>query len=292
MKKLLREPLVHFLLLGAGLFLLSGLVGDRAGTDSNEILITPGHVEHLVAGFTRTWQRPPTREELAGLVQDYVREEVYYREALAMGLDKDDTIIRRRLRQKLEFLSEDTAAQAEPTDEDLRAYLKQHAEAFRVDQRLTFSHVYLNPDRHGKNLERDAEKLLAHLNRVGAKADVAELGDPFLLNHTYEAVTTQEAARDFGEKFAATLGELPVGQWQGPVESGYGAHLVLVHERTEGRMPELEEVRDAVGREWTNARRLEANEKFYQALLQRYTVTIESPQPAVAEVKSESRARP
>ena len=292
MRKLLREPLVHFLLLGAGLFLVSGLVSQRTGGDTNTIVVTQGHVEHLVAGFSRAWQRPPTQEELEGLVREYIREEVYYREALVMGLDKDDTVIRRRLRQKMEFLSEDVVAQAEPTEEDLRAYLNQHPEAFRVEQRFSFSHVYLNPERHGKNLERDAEQLLARLNRVGIKADPTELGDPFLLDHTYEAVSVRDAARDFGEKFAAVLVELPVGQWQGPVESGYGMHLVLVRERTEGRVPELKEVRDAVRREWTNARRLEANEKFYQALLQRYTVTIEPPQPTVAEAKSAAGTRP
>jgi hypothetical protein len=292
MKKLMREPLVHFFLLGAGLFLLYGVVGERGGVDSTEIVITPGHVEHLVSGFTRVWQRPPTQEELDGLVREYVREEVYYREALAMGLDRDDTIIRRRLRQKLGFLSEDVATQAEPSDDDLRAYLREHSDAFRIDQRFTFSHVYLSPARHGKNLGREAERLLARLNRNGTMADHLELGDRFLLDHTYEALTAREAAREFGEKFAAVLDDLPVGQWRGPVESGYGAHLVLVRERTEGRLPALEEVRDAVRREWTNARRLEANEKFYQALLQRYTVTIKPLQPAVAEAKSESEARP
>jgi hypothetical protein len=292
MKKLLHEPLVHFLLLGAGLFLLYSLLGSRTGSDSNEIVITPGHVEHLVAGFTRVWQRPPTQQELEGLIREYIREEIYYREALAMGLDKDDTIIRRRLRQKIEFLSEDTAAQAEPSDEDLRAYLKEHPEAFRVDPRVTFSHIYLNPDRRGKNLARDAEQLLARLNRAGATVDISDLGDPFLLDHTYRAVSARDAAREFGEGFAAALGELPVGQWRGPVESGYGVHLVLLRERTDGRTPALEEVRDAVRREWANARRLEANEKFYQALLQRYTVTIEAPQPAVAEAKSDTENRP
>lgn len=292
MRKLLREPLVHFLLLGAGLFLLYGLVGERAGAGSNEIVITPGHVEHLAAGFTRAWQRPPTREELEGLIQEYVREEVYYREALAMGLDKDDTIIRRRLRQKMEFVSEDTAARAEPTDDDLRAYLKEHPEKFRIDQRFTFSHIYLNPERRGKNLARDAEQLRARLNQPGNRVDAMELGDPFLLGHDYEALSAGEAAREFGEKFAATLSDLPVGEWQGPVESGYGQHLVLVRERTEGRLPALEEVRDSVRGEWTSARRLEANQKFYRSLLQRYTVTIEQVRPAVAEAKGETGTRP
>ena len=279
MKKLLREPLVHFLLLGAGLFVAFGLVGERTGSEPGEIVATQGQIESLAIGFARTWQRPPTDRELEGLIQDYIREEVYYREAMALGLDKDDIVIRRRLRQKMEFVTDDVAAQAEPTDDELSAYLKAHPETFRVERRFTFSQVYLNPDRHGQNLARDAELLLAKLNEAGGKADVSALGDPFLLSHEFEAVPGSEVAKQFGEAFAAKLGALSPGQWQGPVESGYGVHLVFVGQRTGGRVPALEEVREAVRREWANAERLEANEKFYQGLLKRYTVTIERPQP-------------
>ena len=279
MKKLLREPLVHFLLLGAGLFVAFGLVGERTGSEPGEIVATQGQIESLAIGFARTWQRPPTDTELEGLIQDYIREEVYYREAMALGLDKDDIVIRRRLRQKMEFVTDDVAAQAEPTDDELSAYLKAHPETFRVERRFTFSQVYLNPDRHGQNLARDAELLLAKLNEAGGKADVSALGDPFLLSHEFEAVPGSEVAKQFGEAFAAKLGALSPGQWQGPVESGYGVHLVFVGQRTGGRVPALEEVREAVRREWANAERLEANEKLYQGLLKRYTVTIERPQP-------------
>ncbi len=279
MKKFLREPLVHFLLLGAGLFVAFGLEGERTGGEPGEILATRGQIESLALGFARTWQRPPTDRELEGLIQDYIREEVYYREAMALGLDKDDIVIRRRLRQKMEFVTDDVAAQAEPTEEELSAYLKAHPEAFRVERRFTFSQVYLNPDRHGQHLARDAERLLAKLNEAGAKADVSALGDPFLLNHTFEAVPGSEVAKQFGAAFAGELGALSPGQWQGPVQSGYGVHLVFVGQRTGGRVPALEEVREAVRREWANAERLEANEKFYQRLLKRYTVTIERPQP-------------
>ncbi|MGH8520761.1 MAG: peptidyl-prolyl cis-trans isomerase [Gammaproteobacteria bacterium] len=279
MKKFLREPLVHFLLLGAGLFVAFGLEGERTGGEPGEILATRGRIESLALGFARTWQRPPTDRELEGLIHDYIREEVYYREAMALGLDKDDIVIRRRLRQKMEFVTDDVAAQAEPTDEELSAYLKAHPEAFRVERRFTFSQVYLNPDRHGQHLARDAERLLAKLNEAGAKADVSALGDPFLLNHTFEAVPGSEVAKQFGAAFAGELGALSPGQWQGPVQSGYGVHLVFVGQRTGGRVPALEEVREAVRREWANAERLEANEKFYQRLLKGYTVTIERPQP-------------
>jgi hypothetical protein len=279
MKTLLREPLVHFLLLGAGLFVAFGLVGERTGREPGEIVATQAQIESLAIGFARTWQRPPTDTELEGLIQDYIREEVYYREAMALGLDKDDIVIRRRLRQKMEFVTDDVTAQAEPTNAELSAYLKAHPETFRVERRFTFSQVYLNPDRHGQNLARDAELLRAKLNEAGVKADVSALGDPFLLNHTFEATPGSEVAKQFGEAFATKLGALSPGQWQGPVESGYGVHLVFVGQRTGGRVPALKEVREAVRREWANAERLEANEKLYQGLLKRYKVTIERPQP-------------
>jgi hypothetical protein len=279
MKRLIREPLVHFLLLGAGLFLAYDFVGMRTDGEPGTIVVTQGRIENLAATFARTWQRPPTEEELGGLIQDYVREEVAARQALAMGLDRDDTIIRRRLRQKLEFISEDLASQAEPTDDELRAYLNAHPDAFGVERRLSFSQVYLNLEAHRESLADDAARLLAELNRDGAAVDAWALGDATLLEHTFENVPAREVVKQFGDKFAAKLDELPVGRWQGPVESGYGAHLVLVRERTEGRLPSLDDVRDAVRREWANARRLEANEKFYQSLVKRYTVTIDRPQP-------------
>jgi hypothetical protein len=276
MKRILREPLVHFLLLGVGIFLTYSLVIQPISIEPETIVITQGQIEHLATGFARTWQRPPSADELEGLIREHLRGEVYYREAMALGLDKDDIIIRRRLRQKLEFISEDVAAQAEPTDEQLRAYLKAHPEAFRVGPRFTFRQVYLNPERRRESLAHDAAQLLVQLDQTGAKADTLSLGDLFLLEHDFDAVPASEVAKQFGEKFAVQLNELPPGQWQGPVESGYGVHLVFITERTTGRVPALEEIRDDVRREWANVRRLEANEQFYQGLLRRYTVTVEA----------------
>ena len=278
MKKILCEPLLHFLLLGTAIFVAYSLVSKRTDEEPGKIVISQGQIASIVVGFTRTWQRPPTSEELEGLVRDRVREEVYCREALALGLDKDDIIIRRRLRQKMEFVTDDVVAQAQPTDDELSAYLQAHPDPFRMQRQCTFSQVYLNPEKHGENLARDTAQLLAQLNQAGGKADVSALGDSFLLEHTFAAAPSSEVAKQFGEKFAAKLDELAPGQWQGPVESGYGVHLVFVSERTEGRLPALAEVRDAVRREWANARRLEANEKLYEAMLKRYVVTIERPQ--------------
>jgi hypothetical protein len=282
MNRILQEPLFHFLLLGFSIFFAYQLVSKDSGSEPDEIVVSMGQVEHLAAGFAKTWQRPPTPQELAGLVRDRVREEVYFREAIALGLDKDDTVIRRRLRQKMEFISDDIAAQIEPAETDLEAYLSAHPDAFLVEPRFSFRQVYLNPDKHGEKLDRDTEELLAQLKRADSKADPAALGDSMLLDYQFTNVSARAVANQFGKAFAARLAKLTTGQWQGPVESGYGVHLVWVSERTEARLPALAEVRDAVRREWENAQRLEANEKFYLELLKRYTVTIEGLEP-VAE---------
>jgi hypothetical protein len=274
-KQLLKEPLLHFLLLGAGIFIAYNLSSNPGSSAPRNIVVTEGRVEHLATGFARTWQRPPTDSELDGLIDDWVRDEIATREATALGLDKDDTVIRRRLRQKLEFVSEDIAAQAEPTDADLDAYLHAHPESFRVERRFTFTQVYLDPIKHGDNLVRESEKLLAQLQRADGNADSSTLGDSLLLEHTFQSVPASEIAKQFGDEFATKLGELSLGRWQGPIESGYGVHLVLVSERTDGRQPALADVREAVRREWNNARRVEANENFYEELSKRYTVTIE-----------------
>jgi hypothetical protein len=285
-KRLLREPLLHFLLLGAALFIAYGLMAPPGSSGPGNIVVTTGQIRHLATGFAKTWQRPPTDEELKGLIDDWVREEIATREAMALGLDKDDTVIRRRLRQKLEFVSDAIAAETAPTDADLNAYLQAHPESFRLEPRFTFSQVYLDPAKHGGHLADDAAQVLARLRRAGGKADLSSLGDSFLLEQTFASAPASEVAKQFGDKFAAKLEELAPGQWQGPVESGYGLHLVLVRERTEGGLPELADVRDVVRREWENARRLEGTATFYQALLKRYTVTVEGPEQVnLAEAK-------
>ncbi len=283
MKKILREPLLHFLLLGGAIFAAYDLMPKRTRVEPGKIVITREQIAAMAEGFTRTWRRPPLAEELEGLVRDRVQEEVYCREAMALGLDKDDTVIRRRLRQKVEFVSDDIAAQAEPTDADLNAYLQAHPETFRVEQRITFRQVYLNPEKHGESLAKDAAELLEHLNQAGIKDDGAAAGDSSLLERDFTDVPTGEVAKQFGETFAAKLGGLAPGRWQGPVESGYGVHLVWVNEHTEGRLPALAEVSAAVAREWANARRMEANGKFYAELLRQYAVTIEKPHMAQAK---------
>jgi hypothetical protein len=278
--RLLKEPLFHFLLLGAAIFGGHRLVAGGRATAPDEIVVTQGRIDALTAAFTRTWQRPPTASERDGLIRDYIREEVYAREAIALGLDKDDVVIRRRLRQKLEFVSEDVLAPPEPTDDQLRAYLTSQPDAFSVEARFTFRHIFLNGERRGEELARYAARLLAQLRHPGTDPDT--LGDSILLDRRFEAVPAGLVAEQFGEQFAATLAELPTGQWVGPVASAYGTHLVFVAQRTGGRVLALEEVGDAVRREWVNAQRVESSERFYQGLLKSYSVTIEGLQLARA----------
>jgi len=276
--KLLREPLVHFLALGLGLFLLFGVVGDSDDAATGRIVVSTARVAQLTEIFTRTWQRPPTEQELEGLIEDHIREEVYYREALAMGLDRDDTIVRRRLRQKLEFFTDDLVAAVDPTEEQLEAYFSGHADEFRVPSQLSFRQIYFNRDRRGKQATHDAESLLARLNGADSAADAAHLGDSLMLPGDYDRVFEDEVARGFGNGFAAALADLPVGRWSGPVESGFGLHLVLIRERQPRSLPPLSEVREAVEREWRNARREEAGEAFYRGLRERYIVSVERPE--------------
>jgi hypothetical protein len=289
--KLLRESLVHFLLLGAVLFGVFALVGDRGSERASHIVVTPGHLEHLMVSFTRTWQRPPTAQELAGLIDDSIREEVLYREAVALGLDRDDTIVRRRLRQKLEFLTEETAEMAAPSDTELQAFMQQHADVFRVEPRLAFRHVYLSRDRRGDATQAAARELLAQLSSGDAAMDTAALGDPFLLPPEFALVSRSEIARLFGDAFATQLQHLELGRWTGPIASAYGLHLVCVRERVDGRIPALAEVREAVQREWLAARRKAVNEQFYQRLRARYTVSVEQPHAASDHAPTGAAAR-
>lgn len=273
----LREPLLHFIILGALIFLVFSFVNKGESESSDKIVVTAGKIQHLANTFALTWNRPPTEEELDGLVHDYIREEVLYREAIAIGLDENDTIIRRRLRQKMEFISEDIVSQIQLSEEQLQEYLEKHPEKFKTEPAYTFSQIYLNPESRGSEIAGDIQELLLNLNNSGTDRDVATLGDRIMLENHYLDASKSEVDVVFGDNFTAQLAVTETGTWQGPLESGYGVHLVLIDKRTEGRLPQLDEIRDTIKRELENERRVEANEKFYQSLLNRYEVVVEQP---------------
>lgn len=276
LRRLSKEPLLHFLLLGALLFAVYGLMSGPSGSARDEILITAGRIENLAAIYEKTWQRAPTRKELQGLVNDFLREEVTYREGLAMGLDQDDTIIRRRMRQKFEFIVDGQAEAFEPTEEDLQVYLEQQVDDFRLEPRYTFQQVYLNPNNYGTNVVAKSKDIIQQASEPGA--DLSLLGNRSMLQSAVKDRSASDVDRLFGRGFAAALAEQPIGQWCGPLSSGYGLHVVMIDTVTPGRIPALEEVRKTVHREWLNQERTKLRETFYDALQSKYTVTIEWPE--------------
>ena len=289
LRALLREPLLHFLVLGGLLFVLFGLTQGPEQEGTRQIRVTAAQVEQLAAQFSRTWMRPPTDEELAGLIERHIRGEVFYREALAMGLDQDDPYVRNRLGQKLEFLLDDLSAETAPGDDALAQYLEEHAERFREPARITFRQIYLNPDRHPQP-DTEAARLL---ERLRAGADPAGLGDVTLLKQAFNDASQTEIARQFGAAFAEALLELDQGQWLGPIPSGLGAHLVLVTDRQPARLPTLAEVRAQVLRDWQEERRREQKEQAYARLRQRYEILVEpadSPQTLTSTASPDSVA--
>jgi hypothetical protein len=285
LRRWLREPLIHFLILGALLFLVFHFVKGGSGTKQNEIVVSSGTVQTLSQGFQRVWRRPPTSKELDSLIQDYIKEEVYYREAMSMGLDRDDAIIRRRLRQKMEFLADGMGYIREPTEKDLESYLQKHPEKFKVESRYTFSHVYLNPEQHRNSLQQDAAQLLAKLNSSEGSVDSSKYGDRFMLGYYFSNQSRSNVARTFGDQFAKQLSQVETGKWVGPIESGYGQHLVLISNRTEGRTPPLSEVRKQVQSEWMSDEAKQTSQKFYEDLRSRYRVKIEQPQTSTTEAR-------
>jgi len=281
LRRLAREPLVHFLLLGAALAALGRWLprgGPGPAAAKPTILVTRGKIEQLAEIWTRTRMRPPTPGELRGIVDEHVREEVLYREALALRLDEDDTVVRRRLAQKMGFLAEGLAEVAEPTDEALRALLDAEPERFREPLRVSFRQVFVSPDERGAGAAARARALLETLRSAGAPEDLAQLGDPLLLPQVFDDVALDESGRLFGGSFAREVEAAEVGAWTGPVSSGYGLHLLLVTERTPALAPELDAVREDVRQEWLARERQRVEGAFYAALRERYRVVVEEPE--------------
>ena len=250
----------------------------KAGPQSRDIRLSLDELSQLTLVFQSQWRRPPTVAELNRLVEDRVREEVLYREALAMGLDQDDTIIKRRLAQKMQFLAEDVAAAREPKPEELQAWFDEHRASFREPGRYGFRHLYFSPDRRGKQARVEAEKALASL--AGEPEDsprAASLADPFMFQDYYRDRAPEFLGKEFGPGFAVELQKLKPGSWQGPIESGYGWHLVFVDTVIPGREPALEEIEADVRTAWLNEQKARAWDKAYRAMRDRYTVYLPAP---------------
>ena len=286
-KRCLREPLVHFLLIGLGMFVIYGVLnpGPGQGGSLSRIVLTEDDLRQLQIAFTAQWRRPPTPEELAWLVNSKVREEILYREALALGLDKEDTIVKRRMAQKMDFLAEDLSDLREPTTEELRAWFEKNSQRFALPSRTTFRHLYFSPDRRGEHTRADA---VSALNELAGKPEdspaAVALADPFMFQDYYGDRTPEQLAKEFGPNFAQSLFQIKPGSWQGPIESGYGWHLVWVGSITPSRMPQFEEVEQDVKSKWIEEQRAETKRKMFEAMRTRYEVVL--PKPIAKEAPS------
>jgi PPIC-type PPIASE domain len=269
------------------LFALHGLVGKRSAEAPGKIVVSASRVANLGDGFARTWRRSPNEQELQGLIEDYIRDEVFYREGRAAGLDRDDVIIRRRVRQKMEFLAEEMSV-PEPSDEQLAAYLASNPERFRAENQFTFHQVFLSATRRANTIESDSKQVAGILARADGTVDATVLGDPFLLGEEFRGVSPSKLTGIFGEDFSRQIAAMEKGRWQGPISSGFGQHFVFVSERISGGFPLLDAVRPAVRREWANAQRLEGERRLYASLRQRYEIVVEMP-PAKAASAEISR---
>jgi len=278
-KLFLREPLFHFFLLGVVLFIAYDWASDGGPPPEDVIVVDAARVAALEAQFERVWQRPPTPPELSGLIDSWVREEVFYRESLALGLDRDDPVLRRRLAQKFEFISENLS-ESPPTEQDLRDYFVANADEYRLPPRFSFRQVYFDPARRGTETDAFVERSLAALT-----AGESVSGDATLLPGAMDDASFDRVAGTFGEAFAQSLEDLPVGTWVGPVRSGYGIHLLLVEDRQAGRTPAFAEVESAVDRDFRSYRGRQRKDALYEALLERYTVNVE---PGVLPIDGQS----
>ncbi len=288
MTQWLKDPLLHFLLIGAGLFVLYGWQADDDTTRADKIDFSEADVDRLINLWERKWQRLPTSRELHGLVEQQIREEVLYREALAMGLDKGDMVVRRRMAQKMEFISNDLASLAEPDDSELQAYLDEHSDKFTIPGRISYLQVYLNSNQRGDQAEIDAQKLREELSYANADYDFSMAGDTFMGGYRFNDETDWQVTRLFGEDFSRQVFQVTVGEWTGPIKSGYGLHLVRVDARTDSQTRSLDQVRDKVRIEWIAEQQRKTNDQLYSELRKRYEITIASG-AALPEAASNSK---
>ena len=279
--KLLREPLVHFMFIGVIIYALYGVFAEPVVEENDRtIVVTAGEIEWMRASWQKRWNRPPTKEEFDGLIQQYIKETVLYREALTMGLNKHDMVIRRRLAQKLEFLAKDLVVLTPPTEAELQAYFDEHQARYRQPTLYTFTQVFFDPDKRGDATRDDAEAVKATLIAQGdAIDDPGALGDGLMLQNYYPLKDRAEIQKNLGSGFTDTLITLAPGQWHGPVLSGFGVHLVYVNSIIEPPPPEFAGVRERVIADWSLDRGNELNDKFYTNLRGQYSIVIEEPEP-------------
>lgn len=276
MKSYLKEPLLHFLIAGGLLFAAYAWlnpVARNANTEPRQVRIGAGEVRWVTETWTRQWHREPSTDELRGLLLNLLKEELFSREALEMRLDENDTIVRRRLAQKLEFFLQDTARLAQPTENDLRSFYEAHPERFATEGRVSFTQIFFSRERR-KDAALDARAALGRLSKA-TPADIAATGDRLLLDAEFRNADEPTVASAFGPDFARTVFVLQPGVWHGPIESGYGLHLVYVAASEAARRREFADVRPQVLERWREQQQREGEGRYFARLMQKYNVVVD-----------------
>jgi hypothetical protein len=275
--RLFKEPLIQFLILGAAIYGAYALfAAPEDDYRDNVILVDSGRIDSMISEWERRWNRPPTRDEINGLIQQYVKEDVLYRQAVAMGLNEDDPITRRRMAQKLEFLTSDLSGLQEPEDGELEQFFEDKRETYRDPDMISFSHIFFDPDAREDATLADADALLAQLKEQGEPGqEVGQMGDRFMLQTYFASATEQDIRRQLGSGFSEAVMKLDPGRWHGPVLSGYGVHLVYVYDHFVAPPPVFENVQAQVLQDWHESRREKFNADFLETLKQRYEIVID-----------------
>ncbi len=271
MQKILKEPFFHFILLGIALFILYGLVNDKTNS-KNTILINDFDVNNIIASWEMQWKRPPTEKELQNLIKLKVKQEIFYQEALKMNLDHNDEIIKRRLAQKMKFLSNDIASLREPTEEELIQYYKDHSDKYLTPYTYSLYQIIFSPDRR-KNIYNEAAETLAQFPDATFD-EMKNWGDQLPISYYFDEVSSNELALQLGLKFPEALLDEEINKWTGPIPSGFGVHLVYITKRTEPHLPDINEIKNDIIRDYEYDHQKEINDLIYKELKKKYDVEI------------------
>ena len=277
MKKMFKEPLVYFFVLGFVVFGLHSFLNraNQDDTDPFTVEVTSADIGWIRSSWEARMKRQPTQQELQGLIKRYIRDEILFREAMAMDLDDQDLVIQRRLVQKLTFVFEDLAETLEPTDDELKKYLQKNQEKYRIPEMISFTQVYFNPEKR-KDVTKEVEKLLDRLKSAqSAPEEAISLGDTIMIDSTFRKRSPSEVARTLGKKFTNELFLSSEMGWQRPIMSTFGVHLVYIDQRTASKMPEYEIIREDVKNDFMYERKKQVIDSAYNAAKSRYTILLE-----------------
>ena len=268
LKKILHEPLLHFFVVGSILFYY--LSTNDTTVEKEKVVISKGKIEQLSAQFQKTRQRPATSQELQALIHNQVREELAFKQGKEMGLIEDDSIIKRRVQQKLEFMLNDSVSSFKPTNEELQEYLQAHQEQYMIAPVYSFRQIYINPQKH-----QDFDTYLQNLKAENLDKKYTEVGDSIMLESNYQNISTAQIARLFGQKFSLSLEKLALKKWIGPVTSGYGVHLVYIQHKENAHMATFKEREAQIRVDFTIETQEKALDDFYEKLKDKYELVVE-----------------